>query len=84
MKLVDNLKDWYDCLFRNWDIFHMVEKQADTTDRLNSLVRDGAILEATAFRILAEVPSGPLDLVASSLFINHCTSSTVHRKSSGH
>ena len=62
----------------------MVGKQADTTDRLNSLVIDGAILEATAFLILAEIPSGPLDLVASSLFINHCTSSTVHRKSSGH
>jgi len=29
----------------------MVGKQADTTDRLNSLVIDGAILEATAFQL---------------------------------
>ena len=50
----------------------MVQKQADAIDRLNSLVINGTILEATAFRILAEIPSGPLDLVASSLFINHC------------
>ena len=38
-------------------IFHMVGKQADAIDRLNSLVTDGAILEATAFSILAEIPS---------------------------
>jgi len=55
-------------------IFHTVGKQADAIDRLNSLVTDGAILEATAFSILAEIPSGPLDLAVSSLLINHCTS----------
>ena len=65
-------------------IFHMVGKQADLMDRLNSSVIDGAILGATAFSILAEIPSGPLDLVVSSLLSNHCTSSIVHRKSSGH
>jgi len=48
-------------------IFHMVGKQADAIDRLNSLVTDGAILEATALSILAEIPSGPLDLAVSSL-----------------
>jgi len=62
----------------------MVGKQADAVDRLNSLVIDGAILEAAAFSILAEIPYGPLDLAVSSLFITHCTFSTVHRKSLGH
>ena len=65
-------------------IFHMVGKQVNAIDRLNSLVIDLAILEATAFSILAEIPSGPLDLVVSSRFNNNYTSSTVHRKSSGH
>ena len=32
---------------------------------------------ATAFSILAEIPSGPLDLVVSNLFSNHSTSSVV-------
>jgi len=78
--LVDNLKDWNDldlgtgkyvsCFPHGW-------KASSAIDRLNSLVTDGAILEATA-----EIPSGPLGLAVSSLFINHCTSSTVHRKSS--
>ena len=85
--MVDDLKDWNDLDLGTGTIlaiFHMVGKQADAIDRLNSLVTDGAILEATAFSILAEIPSGPLDSAVSSLFINHCTSSTVHRKSSGH
>jgi len=65
-------------------IFHMVGKQTDSMDRLDSFVVDGTILGATAFNILAEVPSGTLDLVVSSLFFNQCTSSTVHRKFLGH
>ena len=42
----------------------MVGKQADSRDRLKIFVIDGTILGATAFSILAEKPSGPLDLVA--------------------
>ena len=64
--------------------FHADGKQADLIDMLKRLVTDGAMLEATAFNILAEMPSGPLALVVSSLFKSHSTSSTVHKKSSGH
>ena len=35
-------------------------------EMLKSEITDGAISSATAFSILAEIPSGPLDLVTSS------------------
>jgi len=64
--------------------FHADGKQAELIDMLKRFVTDGAILEATVFNILAEIPSGPLVFVVSSLFKSHSTSLTVHKKSSGH
>ena len=52
-------------------------------ERLKSLVNEGAILEAVAFSIRAETPSGPFDFVVSRISSNHCTSSTEHSSSSG-
>ena len=67
-----------------FDIFHRTGKQPDWIERLKSLVTEGAILEAVAFSIRAETPSGPFDFVVSRVFSNHCTSSTEHSSSSGH
>ena len=64
--------------------FHADGKQAELIDMLKRFITDGAILEATVFNILAEIPSGPLVFVVSSLFKSHSTSLTVHKKSSGY
>ena len=51
-------------------------------DRLKSLVTDGVILVAVNFNILADTPSGPLDLVVSRDDRRSKTSSSVQRFSS--
>ena len=52
-------------------------------DRLNNLVREGAMQGAVLFSILGDMPSGPLDFVTSrTANISH-TSESVQRSSSG-
>ena len=51
---------------------------------LNNFVSDGVMLWAIPFNILAEMPSGPLALLTSRDANMSNTSSSVHKKSSGH
>ena len=51
---------------------------------LNNFVSDGVMLWAVPFNILAEMPSGPLALLTSRDANMSNTSSSVHKKSSGH
>ena len=53
------------------------------SDKLNSLVMDGVIDVATDFNILADMPSGPVDLEVSRLDIRSKTSSSLHNRSAG-
>ena len=64
-----------DCFHSLGGLFHLIEM-------LKSEVTDGAISSATAFSILAEIPSGPLYLVTSSDLNILQTSSTVQKRSS--
>ena len=52
-------------------------------DRLNNLVREGAMLNAVLFSILADMPSGPLVLVTSRAASISQTSDSELRISSG-
>ena len=52
-------------------------------DRLNSLVREGVLLGAVHFNILADNPSGPLAFVVSRAAKKSYTSSSEQRNSSG-
>ena len=47
------------------DIFHILGSLHFEIDRLKSLVTDGVMLVAVYFNILANNPSGPLDMVVS-------------------
>ena len=53
-------------------------------ERLKSLVTDETMLVAVNFNILADNPSGPLDLDVSRDERRSKTSSSVQRYSSGH
>ena len=44
--------------------------------------KDGAMVLATAFRIRADIPSGPVALVTSRLLNNACTSSVLQTSDS--
>ena len=66
------------------DFFHILGSLQFEIDRLKSLVTDGVILAAVNFNILADTPSGPLDLVVSRNDRRSKTSSSVQRLSSRH
>ena len=53
------------------------------TDKLNSSVTEGAIPIAVCFSILAEIPSGPLDLETSKQVRSSHIVSSSQRSSSG-
>ena len=63
------------------DIFQLEGKEQLVIERLKSLTSTGAKLHATPLSILAEIPSGPLDLVVSSVDKRLETSSSVQRSS---
>jgi hypothetical protein len=53
-------------------------------DKLNSLVRDGAMLGAVLFSILVDIPSGPLALETSrAASISHTSDSEQSTSSMG-
>ena len=66
------------------DLFHIICSRQRERDRLKSLVTDGVMLVAVNFSILADIPSGPLDLLVSKDERRSNTSSSVQRYSSGH
>lgn len=68
------------------DFFHIRGSRHFKIDRLKSFVTDGVMLVAVNFNILADTPSGPLDLVVSrdDRRSKTSSSSSVQRMSSGH
>ena len=65
------------------DVFQLKGKEQLVIERLKSLTSTGVKLHATLLSILAEMPSGPFDLVVSSVDNRPKTSSSVQRSSSG-
>ena len=65
------------------DVFQLEGKEQLVIERLKSLTSTGAKLQATPLSILAEIPSGPLDFVVSSVDKRPKTSCSVQRSSSG-
>ena len=65
------------------DVFQLDGNEQLVIERLKSLTSTGARLHATPLSILAEIPSGPLDLVVLSASRRSKTSSSVQRSSSG-
>ena len=63
--------------------FQASGKQPEVSDRLKRRVRLRVTEEAVPFNILAEMSSGPVDLLPSRLVISSKTSSSVHCSSSG-
>lgn len=66
------------------DVFHALGKLPDRIDAFISFVIPGAMLTAVCFNMVADMPSGPLDLVVSSANSISRTSSSSHSKCSGH
>ena len=64
--------------------FHILGSVPFLIQMLKSLVTDGAIEWAVAFSIRAKMLSGPLALLTSSELKSSTTSSSWHRRSSGH
>ena len=64
------------------DVFQLKGKEQLVIERLKSLTSTGVKLHATPLSILAEMPSGPFDLVVSSVD-NRPKTSSVQRSSSG-
>ena len=65
------------------DCFQRVGKQPNFSVWLNNRVTDGAIEEAVALSMQAEILSGPLALDTSRLLRSWRTSSSEHKISSG-
>ena len=63
--------------------FQASGKVPDVSDKLNRWVRLGAIDVAVPLSILAEISSGPVDLVMSRLNSNSRTLSSVQRRAWG-
>jgi hypothetical protein len=64
--------------------FFQDEGMFPVMDRLNSLVRDGAMLGAVFFSILVDIPSGPLALETSrTAIISHTSDSEQSTSSLG-
>ena len=66
------------------DFFHIFGSWHLEIERLKSLVTDETMLVAVNFNILADNPSGPLNLDVSRDERRSKTSSSVQRYSSGH
>ncbi len=64
-------------------IFHADGKTPDIIDWLNRVVRAGTMLDAVAFSILVDLPSGPLDFEVSRAVRRLTIWSSTHRKSGG-
>ena len=64
------------------EVFQQVGKCPSLMKILKSLARDGVMLVAVCLSILMDIPSGPLALVASNVWMYDRTSSVVHRRSS--
>jgi len=64
--------------------FHILGNVRLLIQMLNNFVTDGAIEQAVAFSMRAEVLSGPLALAISSELESSTNSSTSHRRSTGH
>ena len=62
---------------------HASGKHPDVSDKLNRRVRLGEIEAAVPLSILAEISSGPVNLLQSSSAIKSKTSSSVHRRPTG-
>ena len=65
------------------ELFQALGTLPSFKDRLKSIVTAGAILYAVNLSILAEMPSGPLDLVVSSDASRLAILSWLHSNSSG-
>ena len=62
---------------------HSFGNLPDLINMLKSFVTAGVMLPTVALSILADIPSGPLDIVISMLDVRVITSTSVHNSSSG-
>ena len=63
--------------------FHASGKVLVVKDRLNNLVRLGTMASTDPLSILADMPSGPVDLEGSRLTVRLQTSASLHKSSGG-
>ena len=66
------------------DVFQALGKLPDRMEAFMSFVIPGAMLTAVCFNMVADMPSGPLDLVVSRDSSISRTSSSSHSNCSGH